>query len=478
MDSIVHIEIQRNSVTAVRVEQSSKATLVTGCGFSECVEKSLHDAIGDAIKQSRFSKGASSVTLSPELFAFRNINVPFSDTKKIDQILPLELEDQSPVAIETLHLDYTITKSETTGANLVVAMINGEVLRDYIQILNSHDVDPEIISISGVQTALALAEMVPGNILLVDITPGCVNLFVIANKQIVLIRVLPLLPPHHNYPERNSDIIVAIKQTLMAARQLEITDEKRPVYLSGFITDQDDFISELSNGLEGVEVHLYSPSSQPLIKIDSTIRANFNPNLMDRSLASALQYKTPGKTFNFRKNQFKKRKSIKEFKRLFLAIALPLILLTGSATIFWGNEYSKLVNQKEELQTQIKAVFKETLPEVRRIVNPTQQLQVANNNLLKAYQPGGDTGTNYTILNILTEISAFIPEKHSIKVVRFVADQDEISLRSETEDFNTVHNVKKALEKSNYFETIDIGSANQSPKTNSVSFELKLKLAR
>ncbi len=76
----------------------------------------------------------------------------------------------------------------------------------------------------------------------------------------------------------------------------------------------------------------------------------------------------------------------------------------------------------------------------------------------------------------MTEISARIPASYPVVVKRMVADSDTIRIKAVTKDFNTVDNVQKELEKSSYFQTVTISSANQSPKGEAVNFELKLEL--
>ena len=130
------------------------------------------------------------------------------------------------------------------------------------------------------------------------------------------------------------------------------------------------------------------------------------------------------------------------------------------------------------MRQQVSAVFQETLPEVTRIVNPVQQLQVENNEIKATYRPGGSSGASYTIIELLTELSARIPANLSVEVVRMVADMDIIRMKAVTGDFNTVDNVQKELVKSRYFKNVTISSANQSIQGDKVNFELKLELAR
>ncbi len=199
---------------------------------------------------------------------------------------------------------------------------------------------------------------------------------------------------------------------------------------------------------------------------------------MDRILAHVCKNGKKGRGFNFRKGEFSKRKSLLEYRSLLLKTLVPLSVVFALIVIYMGYTYSKLNAEQEKLRQQITEVFKQTLPEVTRIVNPLQQLQVKNNEIRATYSPGGAGGAGYTIIELLTELSVRIPAKESVKVVRMVADTDNIRLKAVTGDFNTVDNVQKELEKSAYFENVTISSANQSIKGDEVNFELKLELAR
>jgi general secretion pathway protein L len=152
-----------------------------------------------------------------------------------------------------------------------------------------------------------------------------------------------------------------------------------------------------------------------------------------------------------------------------LAVTIALIVF------YFGYDYKKLRDRYEATRQQVVQVFNETLPEVTRVVNPVQQLQVRINEIRKTYS-GRESGTGQTVIALLTEISARIPTSYHVVVKRMVADSDVVRIKAVTKDFNTVDNVQKELEKSSYFQSVTISAANQSPKKEEVSFELKLEL--
>jgi Tfp pilus assembly protein PilN len=78
-------------------------------------------------------------------------------------------------------------------------------------------------------------------------------------------------------------------------------------------------------------------------------------------------------------------------------------------------------------------------------------------------------------MTLLAELSSHIPEALPIRITRLVADQNDVRILAETSDFNTVDNVKRELENSDFFRSVVISSANLSPKGGEVRFELKLE---
>ena len=171
---------------------------------------------------------------------------------------------------------------------------------------------------------------------------------------------------------------------------------------------------------------------------------------MDRVLALAYKNGKKSGGFNFRSGDFRKKKSLLEYRGLFLKTALPAALIIVCGLAYMGYTYSMLTTEQERLRRQIVEVFNETLPGVSRVVNPVQQLQVKNNEIRAAYSPGGPSGAGYTIVALLTELSVRIPAEEKVQVVRMVADMDTVRLKAVTGDFNTVDNVQKELEKSPY----------------------------
>jgi type II secretory pathway component PulL len=477
-EALFCLDIHKDIIAVVVVDGGSKITRVTGCGAVDTAGRSFAEAIDQIKEQTGGAAGPCLVTFGAEFFSFRNISLPFSDRKKIEQALPFELVDHSPVDINSRLIDFIVAKTAPAGTEIVAAMIGREELAEYLAVLDSAGINPDSIGISGLSSALRIAEGVVENFLLIDIGTDWASLFIVRNRRVALIRSLSILPEAEGRTLVDSVFVQNIKQTMNASQLLDMEKSNFKVYLTGTESRLQGVAAALPPLLEGVEIDIYRQSVQPLIKIEPDIQSVYQPGLMDRILAHLVKSGKKTGGFNFRKDDFRKKKSLREYRGLVLKVALPLAVVVASFFVYAGYQYSTLSAEQERIRQQITEVFTETLPEVTRIVNPVQQLQVKNNEIRKTYSQGGAGGSGYTIIEILTELSARIPADYSVKVVRLVADTDTVRLKAVTGDFNTVDNVQKDLEQSQYFSDVVISSANQAIQGDEVNFELKLDLAR
>lgn len=477
-DALLCLDIHKDIVAAVVVDKSSKITLVTACSAADTVNQSFADAIEQIKEQTGFTGGQCLVTFGAELFSYRNVSMPFADRKKIEQALPFELVDYSPVDIHTLLIDFIVAKTGPSGADIVSAMINRHYLANHLEILNSAGMNPDSIGISGLSTALQIAEGLADNFVLIDIGAHWATLFIAVNSKVALIRSLAIQPEANGLPVADDAFVQNVVQTVLACQLLDTENTNYQVYLAGSESRMITTSPVLSSRLGGVEIDHFQESAQPLLKFEQDIQSLYQPELMDRILAHVHKNGKKSGGFDFRKGDFRKRKSLLEHRDLLLKTAVPIGLVIACLIGYVGYSYSKLTTEQEKLRRQIIEVFQETLPEVTRIVNPVQQLQVKNNEMKMTFSPGGASGAGPTIIEILTELSVRIPAKEPVKVVRLVADTDTIRLKAVTGDFNTVDNVQKELGKSLYFKDVTISSANQSLQGDEVNFELKLELAR
>lgn len=473
-EAVLCLDIRQSEVRAVVLDRSARVTIVKGCAVVKTAGISLSETFIKVKEECRFKGGSCLVTLGPEFFSYRNLSLPFTDRKKIAQVLPYELVDFMPTDITGLLVDFLIAGSDREKSDVLALLLKKEIMAEYLAALQAGGLNPNTIGLSGLPTAMRLSQGPNDSFILIDCGPVWAGIFLVRDGKTVLIRPVPL--PEDNAGQSWVDFVNNVRQTYFAShlRNLPLTD--LPVYLTGEEHQVELLSPALTTGLYGVEVALYSSSRQPLMKIDPALGDSYHPGEMDCALASGLKMSGKTRTVNFRKDEFSRFGSLHEYRRILAIVAVPLVVALVVAVGYFGHEYKVMQEQHEALKQQIAGVFRETVPEVTRIVNPVQQLQIINSEILQTYRPGGDSSGGYTVIELLTELSTRILPTLMVRINRMVADQRIIRIKAVTGDFNTVDNVQKELEKSSYFKKVDITSANQSAQGDEVRFELKIEL--
>ncbi len=476
-DNILCLDIHEDQIAAVAVNNATDASIAYGCAQNSMEDAPLPALLEGLKDQTGFREGSSRIAFGAELFSFRTLTLPFSDRNKIEQVLPLELADISPVDVDSLVIDFVISKTTPEGSEILAAMMNREVFTDCLASLNGTGIDPESIGISGVEEALILAKGKAKDFVFIDVGSSWATIIIVNKGKIALIRSIST-PPEIFATDtelRSTDFAINIRQTLLISGVYDTNKLQSRVFITGNLSPYGALADILSSTLGGAQVKPYIQSGQPFIKIDPRLEGTYTPEVMDRALTLAVKEDDKHNSYNFRKGDFRKRKSPSDYRSLLLRFAIPVCAVIIGSVAYWGFTYNELKKQQNGLKEQINQIFKQTLPDVTRIVNPVQQLSVKNNEIKTTYKPGGLSDSELTVIDLLAELSSRIPASYKVTVVRLVADTDVIRLKAITEDFNTVDNVQKELEKSPYFKTVSISSANQSSTGDEVSFELKIQ---
>ena len=82
-------------------------------------------------------------SLPPGNSATLTLNLPFTQAKKIESVLPGELDDMIAVDIEDVVYDYQIIEKSDNGARLLCAYVRRDVLSDFLAALDEFNIDPK-----------------------------------------------------------------------------------------------------------------------------------------------------------------------------------------------------------------------------------------------------------------------------------------------------------------------------------------------
>ena len=133
----------------------------------------------------------------------------------------------------------------------------------------------------------------------------------------------------------------------------------------------------------------------------------------------------------------------------------------------------RLKQRVMHLDRQIVAVFRSTFPDIKRIVDPVHQMRREIKDVQKKAYLTDDSGKSILTIDLLNEISRFIPETVDVEFTRLVMGPENLLIDGNTDTFNAVDEMKSRLETAKLFRGVTISSANIDRAANRVQFKLR-----
>ncbi len=489
---ILSIDIQEELISGVVMYQHAARSAVENYGVVDLGDRSLDEALSDLIGQMDFTDGVSRISIAAERFFYKNLSLPFSERKKIDKVLPFELEDSSPIAIDDLVVDAVTTRSETKRTDVIAAMLPGDYLTDCMALAAKSGLNPEIVSVSGVDIVNKLTEIpdVPRDFLFLDIGLNKATIILVQSARIALIRAIGFdgsasllghgleidrqqildvkekdLPPGFN------GLVTSINQTLRATLGY-------PTFPIIYLNGSDERLAGLPEQLKhyfNVEIRKCDLRNElSFMQSVSGNSGNWVPGIMNQALALGLRSVKEKNAFNLRKGGLEHKLFLRTPNLSKTRIAIATAVLTVLIFSYLTFDFFSLKLENRRLNTRIDTVFSDTIPAVTRIEDPVGQLQAEVNRM--RYSEGRGIGNGYEILDLLTEISKRIPATNRVRLTQMVVDDRGIRLKGKTDSFNAVDRIKQELDQSPLFQSVTFTSANLATKGEGIRFDLKIQL--
>jgi general secretion pathway protein L len=480
---ILGLDIRHDAVSAVLIESSIKGTVIEAQAHVPIPDRKENGhhwvASLESIVQQMDITGSVCVASFPaDEVSFRNIRVPFKGQKKIRKVLPYELEPTLLFPVEDLIFDFIpLELPENAGAkNLISASVEKSKMQFYLDALAGFNIEPEIVTVGGSSTAMFLGNFLDRaqNWLFVDIDKNKGSIFLIFSGKTCLIRTFPIQSTARSYKIKS--LCSNIRRTLIASEKI-VGFEFKPD--GGFITgsgiDDLGFDQDMEQALgfpfERADILRYAD----IIKQEA-VPQYWTPFLMDNPLSLALMEIEGTKGFNFRKGPFASKKFWEENKKNLIqsGVLFSLALILAFFSVFFDSYFME--KRLTHLNHQITDIFTSTFPDVKKIVDPVEQMRIKIRQAKKDALFPGEAETQPLAIDILNTLSKSIPNDVNVILTRLVLGSDGVVISGDTDTFNSVDNIKSRLEQSGMFKKITISSANIDKSDNRVNFNLKLTL--
>jgi general secretion pathway protein L len=476
--SILGLEIGTKAVTAVRIQSRTR-----GYDISHCLRVPLEKGTGaDAVLTRLAGDGTLRadtciVSLPANNFCFRHLKLPFTENKKIRQALPFEIEPLLAQPINTVVVDINLLADENES-RIMAACADKVRLSNWLQLLQRHSVNPEVVDVQAVPTAAWLLrdDRAPASGLLLELGETEIHLVLFLARRIALVRTLPAGPAADESRATEDYFQSLAKQVQNTLHAFEWHQGSHISFAKIFFNGPGALHSTAETFLSRF---LQAPAQAFDISRDERVRRPpeglaWSPALMNGALALALSNAKDREGFNFRKNEFDLKDRRSGVKRTIRKLLIFLIITGSLLTVDLLLDYYFLQRRYSRLNQAVSTVFQRTFPGIDRIVDPVRQAKVRLRQIRQSQtpMPGGDAGA--TVMALVEDISQRVANSMDVLIERMVIDSKAVRLSGTTDNYNTVDGLKGVLQQSPHFDRITISSADLDRVTKRVQFDMQL----
>lgn len=449
------------------------------------------------------------VSVPMHLCSVRTITLPFTDERKLAQVVPFEVEAQLPYSLEEVVVDHHRLHTENGSSRLLVAALPKEILRRHLNLLSKIGIEPPLVELD----ALALYSLahhglqtLPPEIVMVEIGATKTVVLVMSQGEVRSARTIlhgsqhwtQALAEAHSISleeaeERKQRVGLSAlggeegtSRPLSIALEAWVEELVKTLHVaqlesvsSGQPARQDlaggPVVSSVSEGSGGSVVlcgggaKLKELETFVATVLKRDIKTLIPPLVREKGLpwdiawsqALGLALKGGGakqaSRLNFRKGEFAYTGEVVKSRRrtqMVFAGLLSLLLLAGADLTL---KYRLQASHYRALREELRQMFTEMFPEVKNIVDEVQQTRTAIAELKKSAALFGSGEPS--ALGVLGELTARISKEIKIEVQELVIEPERVRLEAETDSFDSVDRIKAAVAQSALFSEVSVSDA-------------------
>lgn len=515
---VIGLDVSLRSIKAVQLTSTLRGFELTHFARIQLPDQGKDDGFKEIslvleklMKENGFSGDSVVSSLPGNRVMIHYLELPFSDPKKVQQVVKYELEPYLPMPIDEIVVDCQIMEYEKgKSSKVLTAAAKKTTVEDHLQTLKAAGIDPRIIDAEPLASYNCLVYYSPddlrGVILFLDIGADHTSLIVLINgmpkacrmipyggynitsalakalgmkldEAEALKRITPLPVDEHAegassaMAEAMDPLIRELQITLISMRSQWTDHEPLQIILTGGgsrLINIEDFLGRLL----GMPARSFEPLkgiSYGLIEVDPGEQRH-----MATAIGLALRGINRGVAqTNLRQEEFSVLHRLQEIrgKLVFLGIALAFLLALAGADMLISLHIKE--SRYRELKQEIRHIFKETFPDIRSIVDELHQARMRiKEEKNRAGLLGGFLGQD-SMLAILEAIHQAIPQQLQVRLTDLNADEKWVLISGETKAFDVVDKIKASLSASPLFREVKIESAKMSNIAGVVEFKFK-----
>ncbi|SEM51986.1 general secretion pathway protein L [Syntrophus gentianae] len=487
---------------ALKCDLTGRVTVTASALIDMEAAGGLETSLRKLFADKSFKNGDCVFSIPARSCSFRNLSLPFTEEKTIDEIITYELEPHLPDPIETVIVDSLPLSSAGGSTEVLAAAARRQDIQKLSQYAEGHSI--AVIDTDAVPVALNLLDTdIPDDSwILLDIGDRSSVAVFVQKKSIVHVRSFswgmaelaetgmeqtdslhddesqsgikqangtrPASPEAHGRPFQRFQEIVDTLQLLAVKGLLEAPSAH--IYLTGGGVLDEALRKDLESFFK-LPVLVVDLLKRRGIALQGKNPMSWNAPLMNQALALALRGMTASRGFNFRKDETVSKKKPQGIRgHLLWTAAMVVIFFLCLATWQIAHYYAdsrKLSNLKAE----ITKTFKSSCPEVTRIVDPVRQLQQKIN---EAKNVSGGMENGPLFLEQWKKAMDALHENSGILVSGINYNSISLEISGEASDYQVINNWKNELEKARSFADIQMQFGGNKDKDAKNTFRLRM----
>ncbi len=409
--------------------------------------------------------------LPPDRVAKRLLELPFKDLRRLHQVVPFALEEHLPFAVDGAAVAFVRVGREGDNSLVLAASVRKQDIQDHLGLLASAGLDPKTVTITPFAVASLFARSRNGTArtahLLVDAEQTSTSVVLLdkqgiprAMRSISAGLITPDGSPRG--AEELAPIINLMRQTMLAH--------------SAELDHADLIVTGRGAAVPKVRANLADLLSLPARDFNcSALFEGASPDLIRFvSPISMLLGETPDhpvELLNFRQGEFAFRGRTRGDLTPFYPTAILAACLAGFVLLHLSLGVYGKVHRLHLIDRQIAKVAAPVLGG-EASGDPVVQLRSGISAMDKQLRLlGGDPSRSF-VLDTLMSISQAVPPRIPAEFEEMQIDPSGVRITGLADSFGTVDEVKRALDQSGEFGTIEVTHATSGSQANKVEFRL------
>jgi general secretion pathway protein L len=404
--------------------------------------------------------------------AFRILDLPFRDRRRLEQTVPFELESQVPFGIEDGVIDFLSLAKTAEGTRVFAALVPKSILEEHLRVLSEAGLDPSVVDFAPLAT-LNVLQLFDGDrpdrygFLHLNAGRGTLALYregLLQNLRVLDVADEPLAPGF-------------VREVGWSLRSLngapaESREGLPPLLVGG--AAEPALLEQLRRQI-GLTVQRLE--DLPLRRLPAALHGRQGTYAPALGLALREIADAPTLGLNFRRGDFSYRRAQEELQGVLRRLGTLSAVVLALFVIWQSVSYFELSSQYAELRNLVRQVFHSVLPNTPP-VDETDQLTQEIHRLQKQQQQLG-FGPNGPIsaLDALRQISERAPSDPRMNVDELSIDPDGVHLRGKTSSFEAVESVRKKIAESPLFAEVQVKDP-RATADGSVDFRMNLVFAK